>query len=217
MSIFKCQLLFFSLFIFLCESKATPNDSISTKYLNGEYITYCQLAESSNDSITNTVISYFVQQMCYDIRGLFKWGLKGMSLANEKEELLVFDFKETRYYKQTGLLRGIGDVLVPGVTTFKNVSVDSKLTLRTFANGKREVRLDLITPNPFIKDMKGVFTFIPKGNKQYGYFQIATNIKFAWFFDIFVTQNRYKKIMEWRLRQMIKNIKEEADKRAKVM
>lgn len=217
MKLFK-YLVFICLLFFSCQKvRAMSNDSVSTKYLNGEFVTFCQLGESSNDSVTNVVINYFVQQMCYDIRGLFRWGLKGMSLANEKDELLVFDFKETRYNKQTGLLKGIGDVLVPGVTTFKDISVDSKLSLRTFANGKREVRLDLITPNPFIKGMKGVFTFIPKGNKQFGYLQVATNIKFAWFFDIFVTQKRYKKIMEWRLRQMIKNIKEEAEKRTKVM
>ena len=216
MKLFKCLLLFCLLFFSLQKGKAISTDSVSTRYVKSEFVTFCQLGKTCNDSITNEVINHFVYQMCYDIKGLFKWGLKGMSLANEKDELLVFDFKETRYNKQTGMLRGVGDVLVPGVTTFKNIYVDNKLTLRTFTNGKREVRLELISPNPFIKGLKGVFTFVPKGNKQYGYLQIATNIKFAWFFDIFVTQSRYKKIMEWRLRQMLLNIKEEANRRERI-
>lgn len=196
---------------------ASSNDSISTKYSNGEFTTFCQLSISANDSVTNEVVNLFVQQMCTDIKGLFKWGLKGMSLANEKDELLVFDFKETRYNKQTGILKGIGDVIVPGVTTFKDLSVDTKLILRSFTTGKREVRLDLASPNLFIRSLRGSFYFIPKGTHRNGYLQIVTTIRFAWFFDLFVTQARYKTILEWRLRQMLKNIKEESDKRTKMM
>jgi hypothetical protein len=210
----KKLLLLLSLF-FLVSAKnlAISKDSISTLYTNGEFKTYCVLAINASDSVVNSVVNTFVQQMCYDIKGLFKWGLKGMSLANEKDELLVFDFKETRYDKQTHILKGIGDVIAPGVTTIRNISVDSKLTLRTFSSGKREVRLELASPNLFIRDMYGSFYFIPKGKQQTGYLQIVTNIRFAWFFDLFITQARYKKIMEWRLRQILKNIKEEANKR----
>lgn len=214
--IIKKNLVLFCLFISLTDfCHAFPTDSISTKYSNGEFATYSHLAVYTNDSIVNSVVNTFVQQMCYDIKGLFKWGLKGMSLANEKDELLVFEFKETRYDKQTHILRGIGDVIAPGVTTIKNISVDSKLTLRTFTNGKREVRLELASPNLFIRDMHGSFYFTPKGNRQTGYLQLVTNIRFAWFFDLFITQSRYKKIMEWRIRQVLKNIKEESEKRGR--
>lgn len=204
-----CLSLFFYITL-----QASPHDSISTRYNKGVFSTVAQLSITNNDSISNAVINLFVQQMCSDIKGLFKWGLKDMSLKNEEDELLVFDFKETRYNKQTGILKGIGDVIVPGVTTFKDLSVDSKLTLRTFPNGKKEVRLDLSKSNLFIREMQGSFYFYPKGNGRYGYLQVVTNIKFAWFFDVFITQKRYKSIMEWRLRQMILNIKEESDKRA---
>ncbi len=217
MKLNKCLTLFCLLFFVTIKSMASSNDSISTKYSNGEFTTFCQLSISANDSVTNEVVNLFVQQMCTDIKGLFKWGLKGMSLANEKDELLVFDFKETRYNKQTGILKGIGDVIVPGVTTFKDLSVDTKLILRSFTTGKREVRLDLASPNLFIRSLRGSFYFIPKGTHRNGYLQIVTTIRFAWFFDLFVTQARYKTILEWRLRQMLKNIKEESDKRTKMM
>jgi len=67
-------------------------DSIKSNYANGEFHTFCQLAVNSNDSISNEVVNKFVYQMCYDLDGLFKWGLKGMSLSNSKDELLKFDF-----------------------------------------------------------------------------------------------------------------------------
>ena len=217
MRFIKCLLSLCLLFFVVTKSEATLNDSISTKYANGEFSTYCQLSISANDSITNEVVNLFVKQMCNDIRGLFKWGLKGMGLANEEDELIVFDFKETRYSKQTGIIKGIGDVHVKGVTTFKDLSVDTKLTQRNFKGGRREVRLDLASPNLFIRSLRGSFYFVPKGTNKNGYLQIVTNIRFAWFFDVFITQKTYKTIMEWRIRQMLKNIKEESEKRTRMI
>jgi len=213
----KYLFLFILLLTVAATGKASPNDSISTRYTNGQFTTYCQLGISANDSITNEVVNLFVSQMCSDIKGLFKWGLKGMSLAREKDEIVYFDFKETRYNSKTGILKGIGDVIVPGVTTFNDLSVDTRLTLRNFSGGKREVRLDLASPNLFIRELRGSFYFTPKGNRKYGYLQLITNVRFAWFFDVFITQKTYKTVLEWRIRQVLKNIKEESDKRTKLM
>jgi len=209
------RLILFCLGLLLFQfSFSSPNDSISTRYNKGVFNSYCQISTSANDSVSNAVVNHFVQQMCYDIKGLFKWGLKGMSLKNEKDELLVFDFKRTSYSKQTGILKGIGDVVVPGVTTINDVSVDSKLTIRTYTSGKREVKLDLAKSNLFIKSMSGSFYFVPKGDNKTAYFQIRTSISFSWFFDVFITQKRYQSIMEWRLRQVLLNLREEAEKRS---
>lgn len=211
--------LFLSIFC-LCTTLtlyASPTDSISTVYKNGEFVTYCQISVNASDSISNEVINKFVYQMCYDLDGLFTWGLKGMSLANGKDELLKFDFKTTKFDKKTSILRGIGDVIVPGITTFPNIYVDSKVTQRKYNTGRRDVRLDLVTANPFIKKMAGVYTFIPRGNNKTAGYVLETHIQFGWFFDIFITQYRYKKIMEWRLRKLVRNMKEESEKREKMI
>lgn len=195
---------------------ASPSDSVSTIYKNNEFVTYCQMSANASDSISNEVINKFVHQMCYDLDGLFKWGLKGMSLPNRKDELLRFDFKATKFDKKTSVLRGIGDVIVPGIKTFPDLYIDSRVTQRKYINGRRDVRLDLVTENPFIKKMVGVYTFVPKGKNKTATYMIESHIKFGWFFDIFITQYRYKKIMEWRLRQLVKNMKEESEKRQKI-
>jgi len=213
----KYLILFCLLFVLTLKCEASSNDSISTKYSNGEFTTYCQLSISANDSVTNEVVNLFVKQMCSDIKGLFKWGLKGMSLAREKDEIVYFDFKETRFNNKTAILKGIGDVIIPGVTTFKDISVDTKLTLRNFSGGRREVRLDLASPNIFIRNLRGSFYFTPKGKNKSSYLQIVTNVRFAWFFDVFITQKTYKTILEWRIRQVLKNIKQESEKRTKLI
>jgi hypothetical protein len=203
-------------FSWVVPSHASPMDSISTVYKNGEFVTYSLLSVNASDSISNEVINKFVYQMCYDLDGLFTWGLKGMSLANNKDELLKFDFKTTKFDKKTYILRGIGDVIVPGITTFPNVYVDSKVTQKKYSSGRRDVRLDLVTANPFIKKMIGVYTFIPKGRNKTGNYILETHIRFGWFFDIFITQYRYKKIMEWRIKKLIRNMKEESEKKERM-
>ena len=193
-------------------SYGTKNDTIFTRYSNGEFYTFCQIKQPYSDSITQLVVNRFVNEMCYDIRGLFEWGLKGMSLSNQADELLYFDFKATRFNKHTGVLVGIGDVVVPGITTFKNIEIETKLNIQTFQSGVSTVKLDLAAPNLFIRNLNGMFVFVPRKNNQNGYIQLITKVRFAWFFDIFVTQSRYKKIMEWRIRRVLLNIREESGK-----
>jgi hypothetical protein len=212
----KLAVLLFFCGWFTLHAWSSPTDSISTVYRDGEFVSYCQVGVNASDSISNVVISKFTHQMCYDLDGLFTWGLKGMRLDDGKAELLLFDFKNTVYNRKTGVLRGIGDVIVPGVTTIPNLYIDSKLSLKTHPNGRRDVRLDLYSANTFLKKMVGVCSYIPKGKNKTAYYVLETHISFGWFFDMFVTQKKYKRILEWRLRQLIHNVKEESEKRERM-
>jgi len=203
-------LIFISLFLL---TKASPNDSISTIYKDGEYISYSQIRVYASDSVSNVVINKFVSQMCYDLDGLYKWGLKGMRLDNEKDELLIFDFNTTKYNPKTNILKGGGDVKVTGITKIPNIYVYTKLSERTHSNGRKDVHLDLAVPNALLNKLNGIFSYIPKEKNKSGFFVLETHIKFGWFFNIFITKNRYKKIMEWRIRQLILNLKEESEKK----
>ena len=202
-------LLFLSIFITL---KASTFDSTSTVYKNGEFITYSQVWVNASDSISNGVTKDFVYQMHYNLDALFGWALKGMNLRKEKNELMVFYFKSTAYNKDTHIIRGIGDVIVPGVITFPNIIIDSKLTERKFTNGKSTINIDLLYSDGFLKKMFGTFNVIPK-SKHLSLFTLETHIRFGWFFNIFITQNRFKKILEWRLKKFVCNIRDEAERR----
>jgi len=212
----KLILLLFFCSWFTVYAWPSPNDSISTVYRDGEFRSYCQMSVNASDSISNAVISKFVYQMCYDLDDLFKWGLKGMIIEKGKKEILYFDFKRTSYDKKTTVLRASGDIIVPGITTLPNLYIDSKLSQKAHANGRRDVRLDLCSHNPFLKKMDGVCSYIPKGNNRTGFYTLETHIKFGWFFDIFITQNRYKQILEWRLKRLVYNIRLEAEKEQKM-
>ena len=204
--------LLFLFFTIAFTTKATPLDSISTVYKDGEFITYSQVWVDASDSISNRVSNDFVYQMHYNLDALFGWALKGMNLRKEKNELMVFYFKSTAYNKESQIIRGIGDVIVPGIITFPNIIIDSRLTERKFTTGKSTINIDLLYSDGFLKKMFGRFTIIPKRNNA-SLFTLETHIRFGWFFNIFITQNRFKKILEWRLKKFVHNLRDEAERR----
>lgn len=211
----KRNILFLFCFSFVATLMASTNDSVSTVYKNSEFVTYCQVLVNASDSISYDVTSDFENQMRYNLDGLFTWALKGMNLRKEKNELMVFYFKSTTYNKETNIIRGVGDVIVPGIITFPNIKVDSRLSERRYTNKKTAVNIDLLYSDGFLKKMVGTFTAIPRKNKTTLY-TLETHIRFGWFFNIFITQNRFKSIMEWRLKRFIHNLKNEAEKREKM-
>ena len=207
------MLLLFFLSIIM-PSIASPADSTSTIYRKGEFITYSQAWVVASDSVSNAVTDDFDYQMHYNLDGLFGWALKGLNLRKEKNELMVFYFKSTTYDKETRIIRGVGDVIVPGIITFPNIKVDSRLTDKKFTNGKRAINLNLLYSDGFLKNMNATFTVIPKKNKA-TLITLETHIRFGWFFNIFITQYRFRKIMEWRLKRFVHNLRDEAERREK--
>lgn len=206
------------LFLLLCFEVpvlANTTDSISTKYRNGEFITYCQVWVKASDSISNAVANDFDYQMRYDLDGLFGWALKGLNLRKEKKDLMLFYFKSTSFKKETGVIRGIGDVIITDIITYPNIVVDSKLSKKKYTNGKSEFNIDLLYSNGFMKKMFATFTVLPK--KDVGTWYIFENhVRFGWILDFFITQKRFETIMEWRLKRFVNNMKNEAERREKL-
>jgi hypothetical protein len=208
-------LLLLLIFCFELSISASTTDSISTIYRDGEFVTYCQVWVKASDSISNAVANDFDYQMRYDLDGLFGWALKGLNLRKEKKDLMLFYFKSTSFNKETGTIRGIGDVIITNTITYPNIVVDSKLSKKKFSNGKSEFYIDLLYSNGFMKKMFATFTVIPK--KEVGTWYVFENhVHFGWFFDIFITQNRFKNIMEWRLKRFVTNLKNEAERRERL-
>ncbi len=197
------------------QARASVTDSISTHYVNGEFITYYKVQVKASDSICLAVSRYFVHGMCFQLDKLFGWALKGMNLRKEHKELMMFYFKSTSYNTQNHILRGVGDVIVPGIITIPDIYVDSRLSVLQSAHGIRAVNLNLVNASGFIKKMDTGFRVIPDINQR-TWLVLESHIQFGWFFDLFITQNRFKSIMEWRLKRFVNNIKNEAERREKL-
>ncbi len=208
-SLFLAVLLFYTVL-----ALASPIDSISTVYKNGEFVTYCQVFVKASESVSDSVTNDFDFQMRTNLNGLFSWALKGMNLRKEQDELMMFYFKSTSFTNETNILSAVGDVIVPGLITIPDIYVDSRLTSKKFTNGRNLVYIDLISANGFMKKMNNTFSVIPHKNQGVWY-TLESHVRFGWFFDIFITQKRFKSIMEWRLKKFVHNLKDEAERREK--
>lgn len=143
-----------------------------------------------------------------------EWALKGMKLRSEKDNLIVFNFKSTTYDEKNDLIKGIGDVRVPGIISFPDIHVDSRMARSQFANGKTKVTIDVLYSDAFLKKTSGAFFIIPQDEKGC-WLTLETKVQFGWFFNIFITQPTFKYIMEWRFQRMMQNIRDEAEHRAR--
>jgi len=212
MKLRKKRSISFFLLTFFVVVNSFSNDSISTKYAKGEFNTFCKVWVKAPENVAKSVVTDFVYQTKYNLDELFTWALKDMKLKSEKNDLLEFDFKKSIYNEKTGLVRGVGDVVVPYIVTFPDIKVDSRLNYVDLRDGRSRVIIEVLYSDAFFKKSIGYFYLIPSENGCW--MTLETKVKFGWFFDIFITLNKYTEIMEWRFEKLIRNLKDEAEKRA---
>ena len=193
---------------------ANPTDSVSTQHKKGEFITYTQVVVEAPSAVVNEVIDDFVYQTKYDLDALFGWALKNLKLRKETDEVLIFNFKSTQYDAKTDIIKTVGAVEIPGIISFPEIHVNSRMTKKTFVNGNIGVDINVLYSDAFLKSTTGVFRMIPDSGSGHCMMTLETRVKFGWFFDLFITKNTYRGIMEWRFQQLLNNIKTESVTRA---
>lgn len=195
---------------------ASPGDSVKTYYKDGYFSTYCKVWVNAPRNVVNEVIDDFVEQSKFDLDQLFEWGLKDMKLRTEEDKLIVFNFKSATYDAKNDLIKCVGDVKIPGIISFPDIHVDSRMTKSYLKNGNTCVRIDVMYSDAFLRETSGLFYAIPEKEKGY-WITLETKVKFGWFFNVFITQPMFRSIMEWRFHQMMINIRNEAENRTKAI
>lgn len=191
---------------------ALPIDTTFTVYKNGEYTTQCQRKVKSSNKVSSEVTDYLVSDFHNSPRHLFDWALKDLGLQETKNNELIIVFKSSNHDFKTGITHGIVDIEVPNITSFKNIKVDAIVSKTKYQNGTGKVTANIAYSSLLLDKAYGYITVIPQKNNEQLY---ITNfkIKFGWFFNIFITQNRYKKIVEWRIKKFTENMKSESEMR----
>lgn len=193
---------------------ASGNDTISTRYENGEFVTLCQLRVHVSPEIMSGVMDDYVYQLKYDLDKLYTWALKGLKLRKESDDLIVFNFKSTEFDEKEDIVKAVGEVIVPGIITFPEIHVDSRVTNVLRTDGKDLLYINMLYSDAFLKKTTGIFQMTPI-NENECIISLMTNIKFGWFFNVFITHSSFRKIMEWRFHKMMLNVSDEAIRRSK--
>ncbi|MEI7505059.1 MAG: hypothetical protein WCJ61_17430 [Paludibacter sp.] len=199
-------------FVLLLPAPALPIDTTTTVYKDGEFTTQCQRRVKSSNEISTDVTDYLVTDFHNSPGHLFTWALKDLGLQEKKNNELIIVFVSSNHDKRTGITHGVFDIEVPNITSFKNIKVNALVAKTKYMNGTSKVTADIAYSSMLLDKANGYITVIPQKNNEQLY---VTNfkIKFGWFFNIFITQNRYKKIVEWRVRKFTDNMKFESEER----
>ncbi len=192
---------------------ASEEVNVSSSYENGHFITRCAVRLKASDAIVHKMIDDFVRQDKYHLDSLFTWALKDLKLQGEEGEILVYNLKSTVYDADKDIIRGKMDVSVPRVYTVKDFLVDTRVT-KIVKNGEVEMYFEVLKADAFVKTTTAKLN-ITRINKNDVYCKLESTMSFGWFFNIFISQKRYKETAEWRFEQLMKNLKKTAESKSR--
>lgn len=210
MKFFKLAVL--NLLVFIAGTSVVKADSIASFYRDSQFHTHYQSGVTVDVSVAKDVAGSLISDFHNRPAHLFDWALKDLGLQNSKNEIIIV-FKSSTDDRKTNITHGVFDIVVPHITTFRNVKVDAVVTPRNEKNSFL-VEADIIYSSLLLKQATGIIRFVPESGQK---IKIITdvNITFGWFFNIFITQRRYKSIVEWRIKKFTENIIDECNFRAK--
>ncbi|MDR1591582.1 MAG: hypothetical protein LBS16_01680 [Prevotellaceae bacterium] len=198
----------------LCANDRTKSDSVRTSYKSGQYtssaVAYTQCSLQEADKVVEDLISQFQG----DPERLFDWAFKGLGEQggqSQRDEVLLV-FKATTFDKMTGISCLLVDVIVSGTTLYKDVEIKSKVVKEQLPDGTIKVSVDIYYSNALLKKASGTFFVIPLAADRVQQ-KMVISVRFGWFFNLFITQKRYKSIIEWRLDGFVDNIRRESERR----
>ena len=212
----KKLILFLSFLFFLMPLTANTEDSIKTVFQDGHFRTQYKTKVKASEMIASDMASDLLKDFHSSPDNLFNWALKDLGLQDKKKNDVIFILKTSTTDAKTGITHGEFDIIVPYITTFKNVKVDAIVSKTKYSNGEMKVTANIIYSSLLLKYALGTVTIIQQKNNEL-LFITNVSIKFGWFFNIFITKKRYKSIVEWRIKKFTENLKSECEHRQNVI
>ena len=185
---------------------ASPLDSISSVYKDGEFKSHYQVKLKVSDTVVSNVTNKLIKDFQSPTDYIFTWALKDLGLQNDEE--LIITFKSSTYNPKTGISHGVFDIEIPGVKKFRDVKLDAIVSKTKYTSGASRVTAHIIYSSLLLKYALGTLTIVPLKNNE-KLFITNVSIKFGWFFNIFITKRRYKSIVEWRIKKFTENMHDE--------
>ena len=212
----KQFLLIISFLVVLIPLRAITEDSLKTVYQDGHFWTQYKTKVLASDITASNVATDLIKDFHTSPGNLFNWALKDLGLQDKKKNDVIFILKTSKTDTKTGITHGEFDIIVPLITTFKDVKVDAIVSKTKYSNGQMKVTANIIYSSLLLKYALGTVTIVQLKNNEL-LFITNVSIKFGWFFNIFITKRRYKSIVEWRIKKFTENLKYECEQRQNVI
>lgn len=202
---------------------------ITSVYANKTYTTTCLVEVDAPAEVSDTIFARFIRDFQNSPDALFDWALYGTGTQKDQEKnAFLLEYKETVYIPEQNYGRVTTDVVIPGLTRFKNIVLEGtvideqqpirydtnicvdSLTVTSVKNWNRHFDIDVTYSGKLLERGYGNMFIIPI-DPTHSAFLMDINIKYGWFFNIFVNMKVYKNSVEWRVNRYMQNLKHVAE------
>lgn len=202
---------------------------ITSIYSDKTYSTVCAVPVDAPVEVADSIFVRFIQDFQASPDALFDWALYGTGTQDDEEKnAFLLEYKETVYQPDKKYGRITTDIVIPGLTRFKNIVlegtvIDEKreinynptlcvdsLTMSNIPNWTRHFDIDVSYSGKLLERGWGNLYIIPI-DTTHSIFLMDINIRYGWFFNIFITMKVYKNSVEWRVNKYMKNLKKVAE------
>ena len=202
---------------------------IMSVYAHKTYTTVCAVDVDAPAEVSDSIFARFVSDFQKSPDALFEWALYGTGAQEDEEKnAFLLEYKETVYIPEKDYGRIKIDVIIPGLTRFKDITLEGKvvdeqrpveynpnlctdsLTISNVPNYNRHFDIDVSYSGKLLEHGFGNIYIIPK-DSTHSVFLMDINIKYGWFFNIFITKKIYKNSVEWRVNRYMNNLKKVAE------
>lgn len=202
---------------------------ITSVYANKTYTTVCAVPVDAPAEVSDTIFARFVKDFQSSPDALFDWALYGTGAQDDEEKnAFLLEYKETVYVPEDNYGRITVDVIIPGLTRIKDIVlagtvIDEKdsivynpqlcvdsLNMSNIPNWNRHFYIDVMYSGNLLERGFGNIYIIPI-DSTHSAFLMDMNLKYGWFFKIFITKKVYKNSVEWRINRYMNNLKRVAE------
>ena len=202
---------------------------ITSYYANKMYTTICAVPVDAPAEVSDTIFARFVKDFQASPDALFEWALYGTGAQDDQEKnAFLLEYKETVYHPEDNYGRIKADVIIPGLTRIKDIVLEGKvldehkpivynhglcvdtLNMSNIPNWNRHFDIDVRYLGKLLEHGFGNLFIIPVDSTR-SVFLMDMNLKYGWFFNIFITMRVYKNSVEWRVNRYMNNLKKVAE------
>lgn len=202
---------------------------ITSVYANRTYTTVCAVPVDAPAEVSDTIFARFVKDFQSSPDALFDWALYGTGAQDDEEKnAFLLEYKETVYVPEDNYGRITVDVIIPGLTRIKDIVlagtvIDEKdsivynpqlcvdsLNMSNIPNWNRHFYIDVMYSGNLLERGFGNIYIIPI-DSTHSAFLMDMNLKYGWFFKIFITMKVYRNSVEWRINRYMNNLKRVAE------
>ena len=202
---------------------------ITSFYAHKTYTTVCAVDVNAPAEVSDGIFTRFIADFQRSPDALFEWALYGTGVQDDDEKnAFLLEYKETTYIPETNYGKIKIDVVIPGLVRFRDIVLEGKvideqrpilynpnlcadsLTMSNIPNYNRHFDIDVHYSGKLLEHGFGNIYIIPK-DSVHSVFLMDINLKYGWFFNIFITMKVYKNSVEWRVNRYMNNLKNVAE------